>query len=328
MTWARGGVVPLPGSQQVSGVMVTDKGVVMVGSTSSMKGNDYHYKALILAAPAPDYVPQVVPNPAEFNGDLRLVAVFKDGADWVILGSTVRLEKGGGGDTNDFPTVWRSSDEGSTWTRNVLSVAGSVDTPVYDFAKGPDGSWNLFGQYDPNNNQQFNAAWLQSTDAGASFALMDTKVLSKKRDQGVYDGAFSSSGAVALSGWNELSESTDHVSFAWAGSAGQAVQPLGPAKLLVEGGTPPGEFMDGLMWDNDTLVMWGSADGSYPMPDVQFWGWDGTQFVPTTTMPGNGELLAVQRIVGNGGTVLAFGSTGPDKETRNLGIWVGSLAQQ
>jgi hypothetical protein len=53
-TWSRGGKVPLPGNQQISGVMVTDKGVVMVGATRAKKGDNYVNEALIVEAAAPD----------------------------------------------------------------------------------------------------------------------------------------------------------------------------------------------------------------------------------------------------------------------------------
>jgi hypothetical protein len=211
----------------------------------------------------------------------------------------------------------------------VLRVKGSSDTPVYSFTLGPDGSWNLFGQSHPGRgDQQFNASWLQSRDSGKSFRLMYPTWFAKNGDQGARFGVFSASGAVAIDGWDEVGESsvTDS-SVAWVGSAGEHVQALGNGTIPLRGGAPPGEFLDGLIWDNETLVMWGSADGSYPMREVQFWNSDGSTFVPSTTLPGNGALIGVQHIVNNGRSILAFGTTGPDAHQRYLAVWLGSLAK-
>jgi hypothetical protein len=329
-TWSRGGKVPLPGNQQISGVMVTDTGLVLVGATGTKKGDSYVNEALIVEAAAPDYAPRIVPTPKEFRGNVRLNAIFTDATDWVIIGSTSKPEGGRSKGTHDFPTVWRSPDKGTTWSRDVLRIKGSADTPVYSFTMGPDGSWNLFGQSHPGRgDQQFNASWLQSTDGGTSFRLMYPTWFAKNRDQGARFGVFSASGAVAIDGWDEVDESsaTDS-SVAWVGSAGEHIQALGKGTIPLQGGAPPpGEFLDGLIWDNETLVMWGSADGSYPMSEVQFWKFDGSTFVPSTTLPGNGALIGVQHIVDNGGSILAFGTTGPDAHQRNLAVWVGSLAK-
>jgi hypothetical protein len=329
LTWIRGGDVALPDNQHVDGLMITEQGVVMVGRTSIKKGDRYVDEALILAAPAPDYVPQVVPNPAQFDGDVSLLTAFKEGSDWVIVGSTSKPESKGSTSDNSFPTVWRSADEGSTWSRKVLTVKGSSDTPLYSFTMGPDGSWNLFGEsYPASGDQQFNASWVRSTDSGASFQLMYPGAFRKIHDQGSHNGVFSASGAIAIDGWDEIVDSGDQdISVAWVGSSGQSVKSLGDPKIPVQGGTPPGEFESGLLWDNETLVMWGSKDGTYPTPEVQFWAWDGSQFVPATTLPGNGELVGVGRIVSNGDRALLFGSTGPEKDQRNLAVWVGSLTQ-
>lgn len=328
MTWTRGGVITQPALQILSSLMVTEKGVVMVGHSSVKKGDSFVNEALIVAAPAPDYVPEVVDNPPEFAGNVSLISVFKDGTDWVIIGSTDKADRKNIEESNDFPTVWRSADEGSTWSANVLSIPGSQDTPLSSFTLGPDGSWNLFGEsYPGSGDQQFNAAWLRSTDSGASFELMYPKAFAGIHDQGARRGVFSASGAIAIDGWDEVTDQGDEVSVAWAAGAGEQIQAIGSPELPVEGGTPPGDFVDGLLWDNETLVMWGSADGSYPMPDVQFWAFDGAQFVPTTTLPGDGELVAVSRILTSAGTALAFGTTGPDKEQRNLGIWAGQLGE-
>jgi hypothetical protein len=270
-----------------------------------------------------------VPTPKGFRGNVRLNAIFTDATDWVIIGSTSKPEGGRSNGTNDFPTVWRSPDEGTTWSRDVRTVKGSSDTPVYSFTMGPDGSWNLFGQSHPGRgDQQFNASWLQSTDGGTSFHLMYPTWIAKNRDQGGRFGVFPASGAVAVDGWDEVVESsTAGSSMAWVGSAGEHVQALGKGTIPLQGGAPAGEFLDGLIWDNETLVMWGSADGSYPMREVQFWKLDGSTFVPSTTLPGNGSLIGVQHIINNGGSILALGTTGPDASQRNLAVWVGSLAK-
>jgi hypothetical protein len=329
MTWTSGGKVALPGNQRLNSVMLTDQGAVLVGSTSEKKGDHYVDTALIMAAPTPDFVPQVVPNPPEFDGDVSLLAVFKEGTDWVIVGATAKPEGGGSKSDNTFPTVWRSSDQGSTWSHKVLSVKGSSDTPLSSFTMAPDGSWNLFGESYPNSgDQQFNAAWIRSTDSGASFELMYPSKFRKIHDQGSSSGVFSASGAIAIDGWDEVVDSGDEdISVVWAAPAGEAITQIGDPKIPVQGGTPPGEFEQGLLWNNDTLVMWGSKDGKFPMSEVQFWAFDGSQFVPGTTLSGDGGVVGLSKVLSSADRVLLFGFTGKDSEQHDLAIWVGSFAQ-
>lgn len=330
MTWTTSGNLVLDGRQFIDSLMVTADGVVMVGSTTTTKGDSSVEAPLFLAAPAPDYVPQVVPTPDGFRGDISFVAVFEDGTDWVIVGSTEKPENDGSDDNNDIPTIWRSPDQGATWTRTEVPVAGSPDTPVYGFAVGPDGSWNIVGSADQEGdgrNRQYDAAWLRSTDQGATFELMDADAFAGAFDQGGYRMAISASGAVAIVGWDELVDQGEEISALWAGPGGAPVQRIGDPEVPIQGGTPPGEFLTGVLWDNETLVAWGTSDGVLPAETIQFWAFDGSTFVPTTQLPGDGALIALQRVLTNGDRALLFGTTG-DEEQRNLAVWAGSLAQQ
>lgn len=330
MTWSTSGSVPLPGRQYIDALMVTVDGVVLVGSTTRDKGDTTVNEPLFLAAPAPDFVPQVVPTPDGFRGDVDFVAVFEDGDDWVIVGVTEKPERDGTDDNDDIPTVWRSPDQGATWTRTEVPVPGSPDTPLNAFAFGPDGSWNLVGSADQDSrrgDRQYDAAWLRSTDSGSSFELMDPDSFAGTVDQGSYRLAISPSGAIAIVGWDELVDGGEEISALWAAPAGGPVQRIGQPEVPIEGGTPPGEFLTGVLWDNETLVAWGSPTGEFPMPEVQFWAFDGTGFVPTTTLSGDGDLIVLQRVLTNGDTALLFGTTG-DAEQRNLAVWAGMLGQQ
>lgn len=328
MTWQARGPLDLVDDQYLADVLPTADGLVLVGTTRREKADEMVREALIMVAPAPDFDLQVIPTPEEFTGDVSLTTVFADGSDWVIIGSSYEPAPRKVDGDNASPTVWRSPDEGSTWTRTVIEVAGSSDTIGSGFVLGPDGSWNLFGQsHTDQGDRQFDAAWLRSTDGGASFTLMYPDQLARDTDQGAYSLAFSPSGAMAMSGWDEVVEDGEDISVLWAAPYDSAPQPVGRPEIPVQGGTPPGEFLAGLLWDNETLVAWGSSDGVSPGAEVQFWAFDGSEFAPTTILPGNGELVSLSRVVSNGDLALLFGTSG-DEQQRNLAIWAGTLAPQ
>lgn len=327
MTWQLSGPLDLPDGQRFSDLMITDEGIVAVGSSRISRDNRSIDRALIAVAAAPDYQLEEVPTPEEFAGNVELAAVFADGSDWVIIGTTAKRAGKDTTETDEHPTVWRSPDQGATWTRTVVDVKGSSDTPLYGFTLGPDGSWNLYGQsHSDRGDAQFDAAWLRSTDQGSTFQLMYPDQFRRDHDQGATALAFSPSGAVAVLGWDEIVENGDDISVLWAGPAGTAPSVIGDPAIPVQGGTPPDEFLTGVLWDNETLVTWGTSDGSYPASDVQFWSFDGTELIPSTTLPGDGSMVGLQRILTNGEIALLFGSAG-DGEQQNLAVWAGTLGQ-
>jgi hypothetical protein len=331
MTWQLRGPVSLPDDQALRGLMLVDQGVVLVGSTTRTLDDGFSRDALIMVAPAPDYELEVIPTPQEFSGDVNLLGVVPDGDDWVILGTT-RKGKADSKLITSVVTVWRSPDEGATWSRTAVEVDGSSDNPVSGFLLGTDGSWNLYGTSYPefgggNGLKQFDASWLRSTDSGATFELMYPRGFSGSLDQNADTMAMSASGAVAFTGWDEVTESGETIAALWAGPAGEPVSRIGDPRVPVQGGTPDGNFLNGVLWDDETLVAWGPSDGLGVSDDVQFWAFDGSQLVPTTALPGNGSQIMVKQSLSNGTLVLLFGSVG-DGEQQNVGVWAGSLAQE
>ncbi len=73
-------------------------------------------------------------------------------------------------------------------------------------------------------------------------------------------------------------------------------------------------------------MAWGSPDGSYPMPDAEFWNLTGGQLVPTAILPGNGTPLDVTRILTVDDTMLGFGFTGADIDQADVGVWKAPFA--
>ena len=325
-TWAWGGTVTLPGNQYTGSVMLVPQGAVIVGRTSRQVDERSIDEAFIAVAPSPTFVPQQVPLPAEFDGDVTLIGIEDVAGTWVIVGTEDVPKKGAGAETDAKMRIWRSSDEGGSWARQDVVIDGTLDTSLSQFVIAPDGSWNVFGQSGTESgDSQFEGMWVTSTDAGASWQRVDSEAFGGDWDQGAYRGVFAASGAVGIEGWDEVVETGDEVSVVWAAGSGEPVTRLGGGTVPVEGGTPPGAFVDGLLWDNETLVAWGSSDGEWPMADVQFWAFDGAQFVPTTTLPGNGQLISVRLFLRLPDAVLAVGSVGPDAAERDVAVWRGSL---
>ncbi len=272
--------------------------------------------------PLPASCPAPVDLPRQFRGrGVQLQDIVSVGGTWVIAGY-VAGKPDDMGKQHPVGVLWRSSDRGRSWTRQVIAVAGVVDMVVKELVIAPDGSWNVIGQVSEGDLiTQYDAMWLRSTDEGRSFTRMGVKGLTTDYDQGATRIVFSADGSAGMLGWTELSEDHGRVSALWLKVPGHDMSPVSAEALEIDGAGTTGEFVDGILWNQDQLVAWGSADGSYPMPDAQFWNLDGGQLMPTATLPGNGTALDVSRILAVGDSLLGFGFSGQDIDQADVGIW-------
>jgi hypothetical protein len=324
-TWTWGGIVAEPGKTFPEAIAATSNGAVMVGTTQTSAQTAVTSQAFITLAAAPDYKPVAIPTPAQFEGEnvhLQDVAVISD----VIL--VVGWEQGKPDASGNAPRtsyLWRSPDGAKTWTRTKITIPGSSDNSLEQIAFGPDGSWNLIGQaVFGDGKNQYDPVWLKSVDAGATFQPTNQDVFAAPLDQGATHIEFAGDGSAGILGWDEVADgSASRSSALWVSGADQKLERIGTTEVPVSGGTPPGEFIDGILWDNLTLAAWGSPTGSYPMDNVQFWGLTKDGLTQSTMLPGNGTPLAVSHILVGGDEALAFGFTGKDLAGADAAIWKG-----
>jgi len=326
-TWTWGGVVADAGKSYPEAIALVPAGAIMVGTNQVVAGDTVASRAFLAAASAPDYVPRAVDPPAEFSGDdVHLQDVVVVGDEWVVAG----YEQGkadASGASKQTSVLWRSADQGATWSKQVIDVPGSSDNSIKQLVVAPDGSWNVVGQvaFDKGSNQ-YDPMWLRSTDGGATFDLVGKQELAGPFDQGVTRIVFAADGSAALLGWDEVTdEGGSTASALWTSDPDLAVTRVGTTEVPVLGGTPPGEFIDGILWDGATLAAWGSPTGDYPMDNVQFWGLLGGQLTQSSMLSGGGTPIAVGRILIGGNTALAFGFSGAQLPEADVAIWRGAI---
>lgn len=313
--WSQTMFIGLPGDQYFEGMMLLDEGAVMVGRTENIIDGKKSVQAYAAIAPQPEFQLQVVTLPEQFEGQARLVDAFADDADWTIVGEVT--QKGATSETDTFPAIWRSFDQGNTWTKQVVEIEGVDSMKVGDFAIAPDGSLNFFGQSIVDG--EADAAWARSTDGGKAFELVDAQRFAAPGVQAATYGTFSSTGSAGILGYDEATG--EKVSMVWAASVNGPVTRLGADKVPVAPNTPPGQFLSGVMFDQQALMAWGSTDGVFPSKQVQFWSWNTDKFEPADTMEQEGQLLEVNRFVAGPNTVLAVGAFGPSADKRAFGVW-------
>jgi len=328
-TWKWGGIVADPGKTFPEAIAATSNGAIMVGTTQTSSQSSVVSQAFIALAAAPDYKPVAIGIPEQFQGDnvhLQDVAVI---ADTILVVGWEQGTPDAAGNAARTSYLWRSSDGAKTWTRTEIKVPGSSDNSLEQIAFGPDGSWNLVGQavYGDGANQ-YDPLWLKSVDAGATFTPTNQDVFAAPLDQGATRIEFAGDGSAAILGWDEVTDgSASRASALWVSGANQQLQRIGTTQVPVSGGTPPGEFIDGILWDGTSLAAWGSPTGSYPMDNVQFWGLTKDGLTQSTMLPGNGTPLAVSKILVGKDEALAFGFTGKDLAGSDAAIWKGRSVQ-
>jgi hypothetical protein len=328
-TWKWGGVVADAGKTFPEAIATTSKGAVMVGTNEVGSQTSVTSQAFIAIAAAPDYKPVALPIPPEFQGEnvhLQDVAVF---ADVILVIGWEQSKPDASGNAPRTSYLWRSSDGAKTWSRAEVTIPGSKDNSLEQIAFGPDGSWNLIGQaVFGDGANQYDPVWLKSVDAGATFQLTNADVFAAPLDQGATRIEFAGDGAAAILGWDEVKDgNASRASALWVSGPNQILERIGKTEVPVSGGTPPGEFINGLLWDNTNLAAWGSPTGAYPMDNVQFWGLTKDGLTQSTMLPGHGTPLAISRILVGQGEALAFGFTGKDLASADAAIWKGASIQ-
>jgi hypothetical protein len=327
-TWKWGGIVADPGKTFPEAIAATADGAMIVGTTDVTSAAGTRSQAFIAAAPAPDFQPEQRPVPKEFAGaNVHLQDIAVISGTWIVVGwDQGAVDASGNSSRTSY--MWRSSDNGATWTRQKMVIPGSTDNSLEQIVFGPDGSWNLVGQaVFGDGSNQYDPVWLRSEDAGATFQLTGQDALTAPFDQGATRISFAGDGSAAILGWDEVTDgSGTRSSGLWVSGPNRKLARVGGPEVPVSGGTPPGEFIDGMMWDGRTLTAWGSATGSYPMDNVQFWGLTKDGLVQSSMLPGNGTPLAVSKILVEPDHALAFGFTGKDLASSDVAIWKGTAA--
>jgi hypothetical protein len=325
-TWAWGGIVSDPGRTFAEAIASTPSGAIMVGTNEVTTQTGVTSKAFIAAAAAPDYVLKQVTPSAEFDGpNVHLQDIATISGVWIVVGWGQDAPDASG-NTPRTSYMWRTTDTGATWTRQRIDIPGSTDNSIEQIVFGPDGSWNLIGQavFDDGANQ-YDPIWLKSIDGGATFKLTNQDVLTAPFDQGATRIAFAGDGSAAILGWDEVSDGGSRVSALWASGADQKLTEIGTTSVPVNGGTPPGEFINGILWDGTQLAAWGTPTGAYPMDNVQFWAVTSTGLLQSSLLPGNGTPIAVSKMLVGTTSALAFGFAGQDLASADVAIWRGTL---
>jgi hypothetical protein len=325
-TWKWGGVVADDGSTYPEAVLLDKQGIVIVGSNQVDSPNGVTSRAFMARALAPDFVPEAVQLPAEFDGTgVQLQDIVDIDGEWVVAGY-IEGEPDAKGKAHPSSALWRSDDRGASWSKEVMDVPDGKDVVVKELVVAPDGSWNAIGQVSNGDVfSQYDVMWLKSTDQGRTFKRMEDKALKADFDQGATRIVFSADGSAAILGWTEVSEDHGRDSALWLSVPGHGLSQIGTAGVPVEGSNPSGMFVDDLVWQDAALIAWGSIDGSYPMPDAQFWYLDRAKLVPVAVLPGNGTPLDVTRILPVADSLLAVGFTGADIDQADVGIWKAPL---
>jgi hypothetical protein len=320
-TWMWGGVLAAPGRTFPESIMLVSDGAVMVGSTQTGEAGSGDSSAFMARAVAPEFVPEAVALPEAFAGtSVHLQSIVSVDGEWVVAGYVIE-------DSGDpQAALWRSSDEGATWNRQDVRVKGTTGVAVKQLAIAPDGSWNLIGQSTQGDIvDQYDALWLTSSDHGRTFTRVSPAVFKGDFDQGAESISFSPDGKVAIVGWDEVTdEHGANVSALWISVPGHGVKRIGNPRVAVKGGTPPEEFLDGVVWKGETAVGWGSTTGEYPMDEVQFWVLKDAELSPTTALSAGDRPLAVARILTAPDGDLAFGLVG-DLDVADVAVWSGTL---
>lgn len=325
-TWTWGGVIPGPGGTFPEAVLLESKDIVLVGSTQTNGPSGLESQAFLATASPTDFVPREVVLPAAFNGvGVQLQDIVSVDGEWVITGFVTGAPDAKG-KKHPAGVLWRSADRGATWTRQDVAVPGAEDVVFKAMAIAPDGSWNIVGQVSGGSLiTQYDMLWLRSTDAGATFSQVAKDTLTADYDQGATRIEFASDGTAAVLGWTEVTEDHGSDSALWIGASGHGVSQIGTGGVPVQGSNPSGQFLDGILWQGTDLIAWGSADGSYPMPEAEFWNLTHAQLVPIATLPGNGTSLDVARMLTVDGSAIGLGFTGSDTNTADVGVWRAPL---
>lgn len=282
-TWAWGGTLKLPGEQDPRGIMLTPQGAVVVGQTRAGEADP---KAFIAAAAAPAFDLFQVQLPKEFSGpvSLRSVAAYK--GDWIIVGLGI--------DGGDFATlIWRSGDQGATWTRRVVALPEVM--AAEQLVVGPDGSWNMVGA------TRTRAAWARSEDAGATWTFVQPKAFAS--GSVAFEFQMTDARVVVIRGQQGGEAAI------WASNADGAMtlMPL-PDPTVTEALFHEGQLLTVGAPDAHRIKFWALVDGNWKVgPAIE----SDQQIYPDQAVSVDGSVVVIGNV-----------ATGGD---RNIGIWRGTL---
>jgi hypothetical protein len=322
-SWAWGGVVAGPGRTFPEGIMLDGSTAIIVGSTQDGEGDTANSTPFMARAEAPAFALTSVKLPKTFDvPGVRLHSIVSADGEWIVAGYGIRVA---GDKALPIGYLWRSSDQGATWSRSKVTVPGLRGIAVKQIAVAPDGSWNLIGDGTSGDAiTQFDAVWLRTVDQGRTFTQVSPKAFSAPFDQGASSISFSAEGKAAIVGTEEVTdEHGASVSALWLSVPGHGVKRMGSPRISVKDETPPGEFLDGVVWDGEEPVAWGSTSGDYPMDDVQLWNLESAKLVPSGQIPGDGTPLAVATMLPGADDWLALGLVG-DLDQADIGVWRAS----
>ena len=319
--WKSGGTIVAPGRQQPRSVMLVDGGAVIVGTDYvELEAGGSESAAFFAVASTPGFVPEQVVTPPEFATPTTLVGIESVDGTWVIGGDAYNVKQNA-----LLPAIWTSEDLGQNWQQTWVTAEGADFGAVYGFSVALDGSWNILGSSAPAAaTVEADATWWQSTDEGVSWNLVEPTAFDSADYQSIATSAIvATDGGRAVLGYSYTAQDAPAVSALWAAGSGQDLVSVG-ATIPVEGGTPEGAFLDGILFDGVTLVGWGTGSAQGLAEQVQFWAWDSEQFVPTVALPGDGELIFVGQVLSVDNSAMAFGTSGPDAAGQSLTIWRAS----
>lgn len=285
-TWAWGGPLQLPGEQLAQGIMITPQGVVIVGETRAGEADP---KPFMAAAAAPSFDLVAVTLSAEFAGpiSLRDVALVQD--QWVIVGL-------GRDDASYATLLWRSSDQGVTWSRSVIALPG-VMAPS-QLVVGPDGAWNIVGA------TQKSAAWARSEDGGVQWTYVQPDTFADSDD--AFQFIVSANNVVGILGLQDAKV------VLWVADAQGALMrmPL------------PDPSIRAIAFQGEQVVTAGS-----PANDrIDFWSLDAGVWDKAGSILGAPNGIFLDQLISDGSGVVVLGTTQSSESDRNIGIWKGALS--
>lgn len=311
LTWREGGFVRAKHRQYAKDVMLVPDGAVIVGYTELPDFD--RYRAFIVVAPEPDFVPVNVDLPDVFSGNVQLTGVRELDGIWLVTGSVLRPV--GDGSYRASPTIWRSDDEGGTWDRTVLSVAGMREGLVWAAQFGA--VWHLFGEYVPAGTEQWEPMWLISWNGGETWSLVD--VPRTRGIQWAFSGVVDDAGNASLVGIDQAVGGDAGSAQVWVGSEEDGLWPLGNPRLQVEGGTPSGPFLDGVVLDGTDVVVWGAPQEGN---GVQFYVRDGPDLYPGTLLTDGRSKVWAYSVLIDATSALVFGEV-TRSDGADVVIWRG-----
>ena len=209
-------------------------------------------------------------------------------------GSIVMMGGSDGVGTN-YNDVWRSTDNGATWTEMNTS-AGWTAREEHTSVAMPDGSIVLMGGLEAGNNFM-NDVW-RSTDNGVTWTEINASSGWSPRDD--FSSVVMSDGSIVLMGGEDSNEnalndvwrSIDNgatwteqtASAGWTARLGQTSVVMPDGSIVLMGG-----YDGGANWYNDT---WRSMDNGATWTEVNASsGWPGRDFFSSVAMPDGSIVL-------------------------------------